>query len=123
MAELVDLKTMRTQLAQKIKEANMGDCALPQAFKERFTEFGNYRIEEYYQYTLKISSQKSVCIVPNQWIFIAAMCCEYNRELFILASYSGLTRNLSGKLSVGKTGSGEYGQFLSSDKCIKTVNS
>lgn len=60
----------------------MGDCALPQAFKERFTEFGNYRIEEYYQYTLKISSQKSVCIVPNQWIFIAAMCCEYNRELF-----------------------------------------
>jgi hypothetical protein len=82
MAELVDLKTMRTQLAQKIKEANMGDCALPQAFKERFTEFGNYRIEEYYQYTLKISSQKSVCIVPNQWIFIAAMCCEYNRELF-----------------------------------------
>ena len=82
MAEFVDLKTMRTQLAQKIKEANMGDCALPQAFKERFTEFGNYRIEEYYQYTLKISSQKSVCIVPNQWIFIAAMCCEYNRELF-----------------------------------------
>lgn len=82
MAELVDLKTMRTQLAQKIKEANMEDCTLPQAFKERFTDFGNYRIEEYYQYTLKISSQKSVCIVPNQWIFIAAMCCEYNRELF-----------------------------------------
>lgn len=82
MAELVDLKIMRTQLAQKIKEANMEDCTLPQAFKERFTEFGNYRIEEYYHYTLKISSQKSVCIVPNQWIFIAAMCCEYNRELF-----------------------------------------
>ena len=82
MAELVDLNIMRTQLAQKIKEANMEDCTLPQAFKERFTEFGNYRIEEYYRYTLKISSQKSVCIVPNQWVFIAAMCCEYNRELF-----------------------------------------
>ena len=82
MAELVDLKIMRTQLAQKIKEANMKDCTLPQAFKEAFTEFGNYRIEEYYQYTLKISSQKSVCIVPNQWIYIAALCCEYNRELF-----------------------------------------
>ncbi len=82
MAELVDLKIMRTQLALKIKEANMKDCTLPQAFKEEFTEFGNYRIEEYYQYTLKISSQKSVCIVPNQWIYIAALCCEYNRELF-----------------------------------------
>lgn len=82
MAELVDLKKMRAQLAQKIKEANMEDCKLPQAFKEEFTEFGNYCIEEYYQYTLKISSQKSVCIVPNQWIYIAALCCEYNRELF-----------------------------------------
>ena len=82
MAELVDLKVMRTQLAQKIKEANMEDCTLPRAFKEEFTEFGNYRIEDYYQYTLKISSQKSVCIVPNQWIYIAALCCEYNRELF-----------------------------------------
>lgn len=82
MAEFVDLKEMRTELAQKIKEANMEDCTLPQAFKVKFTEFGNYRIEEYYKYTLKISSQKSVCIVPNQWIFIAAMCCEYNRELF-----------------------------------------
>lgn len=82
MAELVDLNNMRMQLAQKIKEANMEDCTLPKAFKNKFTEFGNYRIEEYYQYTLKISSQKSICIVPNQWLYIAALCCEYNRELF-----------------------------------------
>ena len=85
MAELVDLKIMRMQLAQKIKEANMEDCTLPQTFKEEFTEFGNYRIEEYYQYTLKISSQKSVCVVPNQWIYIAALCCEYYRELCYLS--------------------------------------
>ena len=81
MAVLVDLKLLRSKLSKQISESDMRDCRLPSMFKIAFTEFGKYKIEEYYDYTLKISSQKSVCIVPNQWVYIAASCCEYNREL------------------------------------------
>lgn len=81
MAVLVDLKLLRSKLSKQISESDMRDCRLPSTFKIAFTEFGKYKIEEYYDYTLKISSQKSVCIVPNQWVYIAASCCEYNREL------------------------------------------
>ena len=81
MAELVDLKLLRSKLSKMISGSNMRDSRLPSSFKNAFTEFGKYKIEEYYDYTLKISSQKSICIVPNQWVYIAASCCEYNREL------------------------------------------
>ena len=48
---------------------------------------------------------------------------KYNGEIFVLASYGSLTRNLSGKLSVGKTRSREDRKLLTSYECIKSVNS
>lgn len=81
MDKLVDLKSFRESLTRQIGSANWNDCTLPQSFKEAFTGFGQYRIEEFYSYSAKVSSAKSICIVPNQWFFVAACCSQYHTEL------------------------------------------
>ena len=32
-------------------------------------------------YTLQVSSRKSLLVIPNQWVYIAACCCQYYIEL------------------------------------------
>lgn len=81
MEKLVDLRTYREGLTKQIASANWGDCTLPQAFKSAFTQFGLYRVDEYYAYSAKVSSSKSICIVPNQWFYVAACCSQYHTEL------------------------------------------
>lgn len=79
--ELVDLKTFRETLQKQIKNANWADCALPDDFKSKFNSFGQYKIEEYYTYSAKVTSAKSMCIIPNQWFYIATCCSQYHSLL------------------------------------------
>lgn len=81
MSDLLNLADYRENLAEQIRMANLSDCILPNAFKNVFKSFGDYNIDEYYEYTLKVSSRKSVCYIPNQWIYIAAICSKYCIEL------------------------------------------
>lgn len=81
MSDLLNLADYRKKLAEQIRIANLSDCILPNAFKNVFKSFGDYNIDEYYEYTLKVSSRKSVCYIPNQWIYIAAICSKYCIEL------------------------------------------
>lgn len=79
--ELVDLKTFRETLQKQIKNANWTDCVLPDGFKSKFNSFGQYKIEEYYTYSAKVTSAKSMCIIPNQWFYIATCCSQYHSLL------------------------------------------
>ena len=79
--ELVDLRTFREALQKQMKNANWTDCALPDEFKSKFNSFGQYKIEEYYTYSAKVTSAKSMCIIPNQWFYIATCCSQYHSLL------------------------------------------
>jgi len=81
MAELIDLNALKSELSKQVKNARLNDRGICDEFKALFKNFGDYNIDEYYNYTLKISSRSSVCYIPNQWIYIAACCCQYHTEL------------------------------------------
>ena len=81
MDELLDLGILKTSLSELIAHSNMDDCVLPDEFKAKFHAFGDYKIEHYNLYTLQVSSKKSLLVIPNQWVYIAACCCQYYVEL------------------------------------------
>ena len=81
MSELLNLAEYKQQLTEQISNLDLSDYELPYDFKRQFHNFGEYKIEEYYKYTIKVSSKKSVCYIPNQWVFIAAICSKYCIEL------------------------------------------
>ena len=81
MDNLLNLKEFKQQLSDKIRRSDLSDYELPDSFKNAFRSFGEYRVEEYYKYTIKISSKKSICYIPNQWVYIASICSEYCIEL------------------------------------------
>ena len=81
MEELLDLGVLKASLSELIAHSNMDDCVLPDKFKAKFRSFGDYKIELYNLYTLQVSSRKSLLIIPNQWVYIAACCCQYYIEL------------------------------------------
>lgn len=81
MEELLDLGVLKASLSELIAHSNMDDCVLPDEFKAKFRSFGDYKIEQYNLYTLQVSSRKSLLIIPNQWVYIAACCCQYYIEL------------------------------------------
>lgn len=81
MDDLRNLPELKQQLSDLITSSDMSDYALPDIFKRKFNGFGEYRIEEYYKYTIKVSSRTKICYIPNQWIFIAAICSQYCIEL------------------------------------------
>lgn len=81
MEELLDLGVLKASLSELIAHSNMDDCVLPDEFKAKFHAFGDYRIEQYNLYTLQVSSKKSLLVIPNQWVYIAACCCQYYVEL------------------------------------------
>lgn len=81
MEELLDLGVLKASLTELIAHSNMDDCVLPDKFKAKFRSFGDYKIEQYNLYTLQVSSRKSLLIIPNQWVYIAACCCQYYIEL------------------------------------------
>ena len=81
MSELLNLAEYKQQLTEQISNLDLSDYELPNDFKRQFHSFGEYKIEEYYKYTIKVSSKKSVCYIPNQWVFIAAICSKYCIEL------------------------------------------
>lgn len=81
MEELLDLGVLKASLSELIAHSNMDDCVLPDKFKAKFRSFGDYKIEQYNLYTLQVSSRKSLLIIPNQWVYIAACCCQYYIEL------------------------------------------
>ena len=81
MDELLDLGILKTSLSELIAHSNMDDCVLPDEFKAKFHAFGDYKIEQYFLYTLQVSSRKSLLVIPNQWVYIAACCCQYYVEL------------------------------------------
>ena len=81
MEELLDLGVLKASLSELIAHSNMDDCVLPDEFKAKFRSFGEYKIEQYNLYTLQVSSRKSLLVIPNQWVYIAACCCQYYIEL------------------------------------------
>ena len=81
MDELLDLGILKTSLSELIAHSNIDDCVLPNEFKTKFNAFGDYKIEHYNLYTLQVSSKKSLLVIPNQWVYIAACCCQYYVEL------------------------------------------
>ena len=81
MEELLDLGVLKASLSELIAHSNMDDCVLPDKFKVKFRSFGEYKIERYNMYTLQVSSKKSLLVIPNQWVYIAACCCQYYIEL------------------------------------------
>ena len=81
MDELLDLGILKTSLSELIAHSNIDDCVLPNEFKAKFNAFGDYKIEQYFLYTLQVSSRKSLLVIPNQWVYIAACCCQYYVEL------------------------------------------
>lgn len=81
MEELLDLGVLKASLSELIAHSNMDDCVLPDKFKAKFRSFGDYKIEQYNLYTLQVSSKKSLLVIPNQWVYIAACCCQYYIEL------------------------------------------
>ena len=81
MDELLDLGILKASLSELIAHSNMDDCVLPDEFKAKFDAFGDYEIEQYNLYTLQVSSKKSLLVIPNQWVYIAACCCQYYVEL------------------------------------------
>ena len=81
MDELLDLGILKASLSELIAHSNMDDCVLPDEFKAKFHAFGDYKIEQYNLYTLQVSSKKSLLVIPNQWVYIAACCCQYYVEL------------------------------------------
>ena len=81
MEELLDLGVLKAKLSELIAHSNMDDCVLPDEFKAKFRSFGDYKIERYNLYTLQVSSRKSLLVIPNQWVYIAACCCQYYIEL------------------------------------------
>ena len=81
MEELSDLGVLKASLSELIAHSNMDDCVLPDKFKVKFRSFGEYKIERYNMYTLQVSSKKSLLVIPNQWVYIAACCCQYYIEL------------------------------------------
>lgn len=81
MEELLDLGVLKASLSELIAHSNMDDCVLPDKFKAKFRSFGDYKIEQYNLYTLQVSFRKSLLIIPNQWVYIAACCCQYYIEL------------------------------------------
>ena len=81
MDELLDLGILKTRLSELIAHSNIDDCVLPNEFKAKFNAFGDYKIEHYNLYTLQVSSKKSLLVIPNQWVYIAACCCQYYVEL------------------------------------------
>lgn len=85
MDELLDLGILKTSLSELIAHSNIDDCVLPNEFKAKFNAFGDYKIEHYNLYTLQVSSKKSLLVIPNQWVYIAACCCQYyvNSSLII----------------------------------------
>lgn len=83
MDELLDLGILKTSLSELIAHSNIDDCVLPNEFKAKFNAFGDYKIEHYNLYTLQVSSKKSLLVIPNQWVYIAACCCQYYVELIM----------------------------------------
>ena len=81
MEELLDLGVLKASLSELIAHSNIDDCVLPNEFKAKFNAFGDYKIEHYNLYTLQVSSKKSLLVIPNQWVYIAACCCQYYVEL------------------------------------------
>ena len=81
MDELLDLGILKTRLSELIAHSNIDDCVLRNEFKTKFNAFGDYKIEHYNLYTLQVSSKKSLLVIPNQWVYIAACCCQYYVEL------------------------------------------
>ena len=81
MDELLDLGILKRRLSELIAHSNIDDCVLPNEFKTKFNAFGDYKIEHYNLYTLQVSSKKSLLVIPNQWVYIAACCCQYYVEL------------------------------------------
>ena len=81
MDKLLNLTEFKQQLSEQIANADLSDHELPKQFKELFKSFGEYEIKKYYKYTIKVSSKKSVCYIPNQWMYIAAICSKYCTEL------------------------------------------
>lgn len=81
MSALLELSSFKKHLSDMIGQSNMDDCPLPKAFKEKFTSFGEYKIERYNGFTAMVSSKKSMITIPNQWFFIAGCCCQYHLEL------------------------------------------
>ena len=54
MDELLDLGILKTSLSELIAHSNMDDCVLPDEFKAKFHAFGDYKIEQYFLYTLQV---------------------------------------------------------------------
>ena len=81
MDDLRNLAEYKRQLSDLITSSDMSDYALPDIFKSKFKGFGEYRIEEYYKYTIKVTSRSKICYIPNQWVYIAAICSQYCIEL------------------------------------------
>ena len=54
MSELLNLVEYKQQLTEQISNLDLSDNELPNEFKRQFHNFGEYKIEEYYKYTIKI---------------------------------------------------------------------
>lgn len=80
MGQLVNLALYKQELERKIQDKNFTDCLLPESLKKMLTSFRGYNFE-YYNYTMKISTLQGDCYIPNQWMYIGALCSQYHSEL------------------------------------------
>lgn len=80
MSQLVNLAEYKQKLQSDLQNANLSDCLLPSSFKTVFRLYRSYNFE-YYKYTVKVSTAQGDCYVPNQWIYIGALCSQYYSEL------------------------------------------
>ena len=80
MDRLISLAEYKQELQNELQNANLSDCVLPSSFKELFTSYRSYNFE-FYKYTVKVSSAQGDCYIPNQWVYIGALCSQYHSEL------------------------------------------
>ena len=80
MDRLISLAEYKQELQNELQNANLSDCVLPSSFKELFTSYHSYNFE-FYKYTVKVSSAQGDCYIPNQWVYIGALCSQYHSEL------------------------------------------
>lgn len=80
MDRLISLAEYKQELQNELQNANLSDCVLPSSFKELFASYHSYNFE-FYKYTVKVSSAQGNCYIPNQWVYIGALCSQYHSEL------------------------------------------
>ena len=80
MNHLINLTLYKQHLEDELQNAKLKDCLLPESFKHSFITYRGYTFE-YFNYTLKVSTAQGDCFIPNQWIYIGALCSQYHSEL------------------------------------------